>query len=167
MVQGSRPPRFSGTNHPSFSRVQSPESRPPHNANQANQLTEQATQLPTTRAERAKPKARKPSSLKDPSRGARKQTPPTGRRRGPRQGQRKQHHSGAAGLSQPSTGARGFRNTLRICGIRGGISRDLLVSGETMVGFAGKRKELEQVMDGLSDFSLSGPAAKSRRLVSY
>ncbi|KAL6629173.1 hypothetical protein ACP70R_028938 [Stipagrostis hirtigluma subsp. patula] len=34
-----------------------------------------------------------------------------------------------------------------------------------MVGFAGKRKELEQVVDGLSDFSLSGPAAKSRRLV--
>ncbi|RCV05517.1 hypothetical protein SEVIR_1G088900v4 [Setaria viridis] len=33
-----------------------------------------------------------------------------------------------------------------------------------MVGFAGKRKELEQVVDGLSDFSLSGPAAKSRRL---
>lgn len=32
------------------------------------------------------------------------------------------------------------------------------------MGFAGKRKELEQVMDGLSDFSLSGPAAKSRRL---
>jgi len=35
-----------------------------------------------------------------------------------------------------------------------------------MVGFAVKRKELEQVVDGLSDFSLSGPAAKSRRLVS-
>uniref|UniRef100_A0A0D9VC51 Uncharacterized protein n=1 Tax=Leersia perrieri TaxID=77586 RepID=A0A0D9VC51_9ORYZ len=33
-----------------------------------------------------------------------------------------------------------------------------------MVGFMGKRKELEQVVDGLSDFSLSGPAAKSRRL---
>ncbi|KAF8685997.1 hypothetical protein HU200_043925 [Digitaria exilis] len=33
-----------------------------------------------------------------------------------------------------------------------------------MVGFAGKRKELDQVVDGLSDFSLSGPAAKSRRL---
>ncbi|TVU33470.1 hypothetical protein EJB05_25290 [Eragrostis curvula] len=33
-----------------------------------------------------------------------------------------------------------------------------------MMGFAGKRKELEQVVDGLSDFSLSGPAAKSRRL---
>ncbi|OEL36889.1 hypothetical protein BAE44_0002092 [Dichanthelium oligosanthes] len=33
-----------------------------------------------------------------------------------------------------------------------------------MVGFSGKRKELEQVVDGLSDFSLSGPAAKSRRL---
>jgi len=33
-----------------------------------------------------------------------------------------------------------------------------------MVGFAVKRKELEQVVDGLSDFSLSGPAAKSRRL---
>ncbi|WVZ77919.1 hypothetical protein U9M48_025714 [Paspalum notatum var. saurae] len=33
-----------------------------------------------------------------------------------------------------------------------------------MVGFAGKRKELEQVVDGLSDFSLSGPATKSRRL---
>ncbi|XP_062218180.1 uncharacterized protein LOC133918350 [Phragmites australis] len=33
-----------------------------------------------------------------------------------------------------------------------------------MVGFVGKRKELEQVVDGLSDFSLSGPAAKSRRL---
>ncbi|CAN6277542.1 unnamed protein product [Urochloa humidicola] len=33
-----------------------------------------------------------------------------------------------------------------------------------MVGFAGKRKELEQVVDGLSDFSLSGPAVKSRRL---
>lgn len=32
------------------------------------------------------------------------------------------------------------------------------------MGFAGKRKELEQVVDGLSDFSLSGPAAKSRRL---
>jgi hypothetical protein len=30
----------------------------------------------------------------------------------------------------------------------------------------GKRKELEQVADGLSDFSLSGPDAKSRRLVS-
>jgi hypothetical protein len=36
-----------------------------------------------------------------------------------------------------------------------------------MVGFAGKRKELEQVVDGLSDFSLSGPAAKNRRLVSW
>ncbi|KAL5208845.1 hypothetical protein ABZP36_033280 [Zizania latifolia] len=33
-----------------------------------------------------------------------------------------------------------------------------------MVGFMGKRKELDQVVDGLSDFSLSGPAAKSRRL---
>ncbi|KAL6888519.1 hypothetical protein ACP4OV_009545 [Aristida adscensionis] len=34
-----------------------------------------------------------------------------------------------------------------------------------MVGFAGKRrKELERVVDGISDFSLSGPAAKSRRL---
>uniref|UniRef100_A0ACD5TCM4 Uncharacterized protein n=1 Tax=Avena sativa TaxID=4498 RepID=A0ACD5TCM4_AVESA len=31
-------------------------------------------------------------------------------------------------------------------------------------GFMGKRKELEQVVDGLSDFSLSAPAAKSRRL---
>jgi len=30
----------------------------------------------------------------------------------------------------------------------------------------GKRKELEQVPDGLSDFSLSGPDAKSHRLVS-
>ncbi|KAL5213011.1 hypothetical protein ABZP36_023858 [Zizania latifolia] len=33
-----------------------------------------------------------------------------------------------------------------------------------MVGFMGKRKELEQVGDGLSDICLSGPAAKSRRL---
>uniref|UniRef100_A0A0A9CSK3 Uncharacterized protein n=1 Tax=Arundo donax TaxID=35708 RepID=A0A0A9CSK3_ARUDO len=33
-----------------------------------------------------------------------------------------------------------------------------------MVGFVGKRKELEEVVDGLSGFSLSGPAAKSRRL---
>ena len=33
-------------------------------------------------------------------------------------------------------------------------------------GFVGKRKELEQVVDGLYDFSLSAPAAKSRRLVS-
>jgi hypothetical protein len=33
-------------------------------------------------------------------------------------------------------------------------------------GFTGKRKELDQVVDGLLDFSLSGPAAKSRRLVS-
>jgi hypothetical protein len=33
-------------------------------------------------------------------------------------------------------------------------------------GFMGKRKELELVVDGLFDFSLSGPAAKTRRLVS-
>lgn len=33
-----------------------------------------------------------------------------------------------------------------------------------MAGFTGKRKELEQVVDGLSDFSLAGPAAKYRRL---
>ncbi|XBH61459.1 uncharacterized protein [Aegilops tauschii subsp. strangulata] len=33
-----------------------------------------------------------------------------------------------------------------------------------MMGFMGKRKELEQVVDGLCDFSLSGPAAKCRRL---
>ncbi|KAK3155993.1 hypothetical protein QOZ80_2AG0101420 [Eleusine coracana subsp. coracana] len=33
-----------------------------------------------------------------------------------------------------------------------------------MLGFVGKRKELEQVVDVLSDISLSGPAAKSRRL---
>lgn len=31
-------------------------------------------------------------------------------------------------------------------------------------GFMGKRKELELVVDGLFDFSLSGPAAKTRRL---
>ena len=55
-----------------------------------------------------------------------------------------------------------FCRNLRICGVRGRISRGLLVSGEKM----GKRKELEQVADGLSDFSLSGPDAKSRRLVS-
>ena len=35
-----------------------------------------------------------------------------------------------------------------------------------MMGFMGKRKELEQVVNGLCDFSLSGPAAKCRRLVS-
>uniref|UniRef100_A0A8R7UT00 Uncharacterized protein n=1 Tax=Triticum urartu TaxID=4572 RepID=A0A8R7UT00_TRIUA len=39
--------------------------------------------------------------------------------------------------------------------------------GRMMMGFMmGKRKELEQVVDGLCDFSLSGPAAKCRRLVS-
>ncbi|CAN6243022.1 unnamed protein product, partial [Urochloa humidicola] len=51
-----------------------------------------------------------------------------------------------------------------ICGVRGGIWRGVVLVDETMVGFAGKRKELERVVDGLSDFSLSGPAAKSRRM---
>jgi hypothetical protein len=46
-------------------------------------------------------------------------------------------------------------------------SRGINPDPRTMVGFVGKRKELEQVLDGLSDFSLSGPAAKSRRLVSH
>jgi hypothetical protein len=45
-------------------------------------------------------------------------------------------------------------------------SRGTNPDSRTMAGFVGKRKELEQVVDGLSDFSLSGPAAKSRRLVS-
>jgi hypothetical protein len=45
-------------------------------------------------------------------------------------------------------------------------SRGTNPDSRTMAGFVGKRKELEQVVGGLSDFSLSGPAAKSRRLVS-
>jgi hypothetical protein len=43
-------------------------------------------------------------------------------------------------------------------------SRGVNPDPRTTVGFVGKRKELEQVVDGLSD---SGPAAKSRRLVSH
>jgi hypothetical protein len=45
-------------------------------------------------------------------------------------------------------------------------SSHLLVLGEMMVGFTGKRNEMEQAVNSLSYFSLTGPAAKSHRLLS-
>ena len=68
-----------------------------------------------------------------------------------------------SGVLQPSIPAGSSRN-LRVP--RRDFAGPRVLVDETMVGFAVKRKELEQVVDGLSDFSLSGPAAKSRRLVS-
>ena len=70
----------------------------------------------------------------------------------------------AALRSPPTLDSGGFLK--ESAGSAAGFRGPRVLVDETMVGFAVKRKELEQVVDGLSDFSLSGPAAKSRRLVS-
>ncbi|CAN6247214.1 unnamed protein product, partial [Urochloa humidicola] len=112
------------------------------------------------RAERAKSAARKPLP-KDPSRR------PAAREANPTRAALASR-GGAAAASLRSSASRPSPRfewvSQGICGVRGGIWRGVVLVDETMVGFAGKRKELEQVVSGLSDFSLSGPAAKSRRL---
>ncbi|PUZ74029.1 hypothetical protein GQ55_1G032700 [Panicum hallii var. hallii] len=117
------------------------------------QPTNKPYQIRRTRAERAKSEARKPSP-RIPRRAKRN---PHGQHLRARRGTRRR----TAEVLQPSIPA-GFSRNLRVP--RRDFAGPRVLVDETMVGFAGKRKELEQVVDGLSDFSLSGPASKSRRL---